>query len=249
MDMSQVVGDSPQLTIDPWAEALQSGGQAALAEAFMSHRERLRRMVELRLDRRVAARVDASDVLQETYLDAARQLEHCVAQPPMSLFLWLRFLTGQRLMAIHRQHLGAQKRDAKQEVALHRAAGPEVDSQSLSCSLIGRMTSPSMAAIRVELQFSFHQAVDGLDPLDREILALRHYEELSNQEAADELGITAAAASKRYIRALERLRGPDGRAGVLPDGVSVWPGAPSHRSYWSHGTYRTHGTYVVEPSL
>ncbi len=206
MDMSQVVGDSPQSTIDPWAEVLQNGGQAALAEAFMSHRERLRRMVELRLDRRVAARVDASDVLQETYLDAARQLEHYVAQPPMSLFLWLRFLTGQRLMAIHRQHLGAQKRDAKQEVALHRPAGPEVDSQSLSCSLIGRMTSPSMAAIRLELQFSFHQAVDGLDPLDREILALRHYEELSNQEAADELGITAAAASKRYIRALERLR-------------------------------------------
>ena len=95
--MSQVVGDSPESAADPWPELLQTGGQAALAEAFMSHRERLRRMVDLRLDRRVAARVDASDVLQETYLDASRQLEQYVAQRPMPLFLWLRFLTGQRL--------------------------------------------------------------------------------------------------------------------------------------------------------
>ena len=206
--MSQVVGDSPQSTIDASGDALQVGGEAALAEAFMSHRERLRRMVELRLDRRVAARVDASDVLQETYLDASRQLEQYIAQRPMPLFLWLRFLTGQRLMAIHRQHLGAQNRDAKQEVTLHRPAGPEVDSQALSCSLIGRMTSPSMAAIRVEMQFSFHQAVDGLDPLDREILALRHYEELSNQEAADELGITAAAASNAISAPWSGSAGP-----------------------------------------
>jgi RNA polymerase sigma-70 factor (ECF subfamily) len=163
-------------------------------------------MVDLRLDRRVAARVDASDVLQEAYMDASQQLEQYVAKRPMSLFLWLRFLTGQRLMAIHRKHLGAQKRDAKQEVALFRPVAPEIDSQSLSCSLIGRMTSPSMAAIRVELQIHFQEAVDGLEPLDREILALRHYEELTNQEAAEELAITPAAASKRYIRALERLR-------------------------------------------
>ncbi len=203
MDMSQVVGDSPESAIERGAEYLQNGGQAALAEVFMSHRQRLRRMVDLRLDRRVAARIDPSDVLQETYLDAARQLEQYVAEPPMSLFLWLRFLTGQRLMAIHRQHLGVQKRDAKQEVAIER---PEADSQSLSCSLIGRLTSPSMAAMRVELQICFQVAVDGLEPLDRDILALRHYEELTNQEAADELGITPAAASKRYIRALERLR-------------------------------------------
>ena len=89
---------------------------------------------------------------------------------------------------------------------MFRPVAPEIDSQSLSCCLIGRMTSPSMAAIRVELQVHFQEAVDGLEPLDREILALRHYEELTNQEAAEELAITPAAASKRYIRALERLR-------------------------------------------
>jgi RNA polymerase sigma-70 factor (ECF subfamily) len=187
-------------------EAVQRGGQAALAEVFMGHRERLRRMVQLRMDRRVVGRVDASDVLQETFLDASRQLANYLADPPMSLFLWLRFLTGQRLMAIHRKHLGAQKRDARQEVTLHRPAMPDADSMSLSCGLLGQMTSPSMAAVRLELQVCLQQTVDGLEPLDREILALRHYEELTNQEAAEELGITTAAASKRYIRALERLR-------------------------------------------
>ena len=190
-----------------WLAALQEGGQAALAEAFMDHRARLRRMVDLRLDRRVAARVDPSDVLQEAYLDASRQLEQYLANPPMSLFLWLRFLTGQRLMATHRQHLGVQKRDAKQEVALQCRVGPEADSHSLTCELLGPVTSPSMAAMRGEMQAALQQVIDGLEPLDREILALRHFEELSNQEAAEELHITPAAASKRYIRALERLRG------------------------------------------
>ena len=187
-------------------EPLRQGGQAALAETFMSHRERLRRMVDLRMDRRVAGRVDPSDVLQEAYLDASRQLDHYLADPPMSPFVWLRFLTGQRLMAIHRQHLGTQKRDARREAAMHRGPMPEADSLSLSFNLLGPVTSPSMAVIRMEMQARLHEAVEGLDPLDREILALRHYEELTNQEAAEELSITPAAASKRYIRALERLK-------------------------------------------
>jgi RNA polymerase sigma-70 factor (ECF subfamily) len=189
----------------------QQGDHAAFAEAFMVHRERLRRMVQLRMDRRVAGRVDPSDVLQETYLDASRQLDQYLAAPPFSLFLWLRFLTGQRLMAIHRQHLGAQMRDAKQEVDLHHGAMPEVDCLSLSCSLLGPVTSPSLAAMRLETQVCLREVVDGMETLDREVLALRHYEELSNQEVAEELGITTAAASKRYIRALERLKAALGK--------------------------------------
>jgi RNA polymerase sigma-70 factor, ECF subfamily len=185
---------------------LLRGGSGGLARVFMGHRERLRRMVQLRMDRRVVGRVDPSDVLQEAYMDASQQLDRYLANPPMSLFLWLRFLTGQRLMAVHRQHLGAQKRDARQEVDLHRGAMPEADSLSLSCSLLGPVTSPSGAAIRLEAQTQLQKVVDGLGPLDREILALRHYEELTNQEVAEELGVAPAAASKRYIRALERLR-------------------------------------------
>lgn len=198
---------------------LRRGGQPALASAFMRQRDRLRRMIEVRLDRRVAGRVDASDVLQEAFLDAARRLDEYLANPPMPLFLWFRFLTGQRLLAIHRQHLGTQKRDPRQEVALDQGPMPKADSASLSMHLLGRLTTPSRAAMRQEVQDRLEQMLAKLDPLDREILALRHFEELSNLEAAEELRITPAAASKRYIRALERLRevlsmlpgqGPDG---------------------------------------
>ncbi len=185
---------------------LRRGGQPALASQFMRHRDRLHRMIEVRLDRRVAGRVDASDVLQEAFLEAARRMDEYLANPPMPLFLWLRFLTGQRLLAIHRQHLGAQKRDPRQEVALDHAAMPKADSASLSVQLAGRLTTPSLAAMRLEMQERLAKLLGEMDPLDREILALRHFEELSNQESAEELGITAAAASKRYIRALERLR-------------------------------------------
>lgn len=185
---------------------LRRGGQPALASQFMRHRDRLHRMIEVRLDRRVAGRVDASDVLQEAFLEAARRMDEYLANPPMPLFLWLRFLTGQRLLAIHRQHLGAQKRDPRQEVALDNAAMPKADSASLSVQLAGRLTTPSLAAMRLEMQERLAKLLGEMDPLDREILALRHFEELSNQESAEELGITAAAASKRYIRALERLR-------------------------------------------
>ncbi|MGA2032332.1 MAG: sigma-70 family RNA polymerase sigma factor [Thermoguttaceae bacterium] len=211
--MKQFTGSDSNASVRD-TEHLQRGGQAALAETFMGHRERLRRMVQLRLDHRIAGRIDASDVLQDAYLDASRQLDRYLAHLPMSPFLWLRFLTGQRLMAIHRQHLGVQKRDARQEVALGRPAAPEVDSVSLSCGLLAQVTSPSMAVMRMEMQASVQELVDGLDPLDREVLALRHYEELTNQEVAEELGITTAAASKRYIRALERLKAALGtRAG------------------------------------
>jgi RNA polymerase sigma-70 factor (ECF subfamily) len=203
----------------PGIEHLRRGGQAALAETFTSYRDRLRRMIDLRLDRRVAGRVDASDVLQEAYLDASRQLDQYLADPPMAPFLWLRFLAAQRLMALHRQHLGAQKRDARQEIPLFRRSMPALDSGSLSCGLMGGLTSPSMAAMRAEMQARLQAVVEGMDPLDREILALRHYEELTNQEAAEELGISTAAASKRYIRALERLRGVlAGAAGLMPKG-------------------------------
>lgn len=185
---------------------LKREGDAALADLFAQHRERLRRMVEMRLDNRAAGRVDPSDVLQETFLDASRQLQSYLVELPMPPFLWLRFLTGQRLMATHRHHLGAQKRDAKLEVPLHRAARPQVQSESLSCLLAGRLTTPSRAAARLELQARLQELLESMEPLDREILVLRHFEELSNNEVAEELGISKAAASKRYVRALERFR-------------------------------------------
>lgn len=185
---------------------LRRGGDAALADFFEQHRQQLRRMVDVRLDQRVMGRVDPSDVLQEAFLDASRQLDDYLTAPPMPPFLWLRFLTGVRLMATHRRHLGTQLRDARHEVPLRREAIPGVCSNSASMQFAGHLTSPSLAAARLELQARLRALLDGMERLDREILSLRHLEELSNNEAAAELGITAAAASKRYIRALKRLK-------------------------------------------
>ena len=185
---------------------VRTGDQQALAELFNRHRERLRRMVRLRLDRRLQGRVDPSDVLQEAYLDIARRAPEYVANPVMPLFLWLRFLTGQRLLALHRRHLGAQMRDAGCEVSLHRGVIPQASSASLAAQLLGRLTSPTQAAIRAEMQLRLQEVLNGMDPIDREVLVLRHFEELSNSETAEVLGLQKSAASNRYVRALKRLK-------------------------------------------
>jgi RNA polymerase sigma-70 factor (ECF subfamily) len=124
----------------------------------------------------------------------------------MPFFLWLRFLTGQRLQLVHRQHLGTQMRDAGREVSLHRGAMPQATTVSLAAQLLGRFTSVTQAVQRAEMQLILQEAINALDPMDREILALRHFEELSNDETAQVLSIKPSAASNRHIRALKRLR-------------------------------------------
>jgi RNA polymerase sigma-70 factor (ECF subfamily) len=182
-------------------EARARGGDAhALAELFDLYRERLKRMIRLRLDRRLAGRVDPSDVLQEAYLDASRRLgEYARNAPtrPMPLFLWLRLLTGQRMVDVQRRHLGAKLRDAAQEVSLYRGALPEATTVCLAAQLLGRLTSPTHAALRAEMQLRLQEALNSMDPLDREVLVLRHFEELGNGETAEVLGITKTAASSR----------------------------------------------------
>jgi RNA polymerase sigma-70 factor, ECF subfamily len=183
-----------------------AGEERALGEFFGTQRERLRRMVHLRLDRRLQGRIDPSDVIQEAYVDAVRRLGEYTADPSMPPFLWLRFLTAQRLMTLHRIHLGVKGRDAGREVSLHSGPLPAADSKSLAAQLLGRLTTPSRAAIRAEVQIKIQDALNAMDPIDREILALRHFEELNNGETAAVLGIHKAAASNRYVRALRRLK-------------------------------------------
>ena len=177
-----------------------------LAELFDRHRARLRRMVQVRLDRRLQGRVDPSDVLQEAQIDVLRRAAEYAANPTMSPYLWLRFLTAQRLMILHRHHLGAQMRAAGQEVSLYRGALPEATSVSLAALLLGRLTSPTQAAQRAEMKIRLQEALNSMDPIDREILTLRHFEEMGNSEAAEVLGIGKTAACNRYLRALKRLR-------------------------------------------
>jgi RNA polymerase sigma-70 factor, ECF subfamily len=186
---------------------LQDGDRQALAALFARYRGRLKRMVRLRLDRRLQGRLDPSDVLQEAYLDAARRADEYAANPAMPFFLWLRFLTGQRLLVMHRRHLGAKMRDAGQEVSLYHGALPQASSAALAAQLMGKLTTPSQAAIKAEQKLRVQDALNNMDALDREVLTLRHFEQLTNGETAQELGLSPAAACNRYVRALERLRG------------------------------------------
>jgi RNA polymerase sigma-70 factor (ECF subfamily) len=183
-----------------------TGDEQALAELFAHYRDRLKRMVLLRLDRRLQGRIDPSDVLQEAYLDLARRAPEFLDKPTMPFFLWLRLLTGQRLLVCHRQHLGTRMRDIGQEVALRRGAMPHATSASLAAQLLGRLTSPSLAAMRAEMQLRLQEVLNSMDPIDREVLVLRHFEELSNAETAEVLGLQKTAASNRYVRALKKLR-------------------------------------------
>jgi RNA polymerase sigma-70 factor (ECF subfamily) len=197
------LGDEIQGLLD----RLRGGDRDALAELFARHRGPLRRMIELRLDHRLNGRVSASDVLQEAYVDAMKRVPHFFEKPEMPFFIWLRWIAGQRIVEVHRQHLGARMRDAGLEVSLQQGYPVAASSSCMAASLAGEQTSPSLAAIRGETMTQLEAALDRLDPIDREVLALRHFEELSNNEVAALLGIQKAAASKRYVRALERLKG------------------------------------------
>jgi len=170
------------------------------------HGERLRRMVAFRLDQRLHGRVDPSDVIQETYMEAWKHLAEYLRQPSLPFYLWLRGLARHKLRELHRHHLGAQMRDARREVSLHRCAPAETSSVALAAQLLGHATRPSEAAIQVEIKVRLQEALNSLDPADREVLALRHFEHLSPAETAQVLGIKQKAAGMRYVRALKRLK-------------------------------------------
>ena len=187
-------------------ERARAGDTVAAGEALVRHQARLRRMVDARLDRRVRGRVDPSDVLQDGFADAVSKLPGYLADPKLPLFLWLRLVVGERLAKVYRDHLGAQVRDASREVSLYRGPMPAASSAALAAHLLGKETSPTQAAVRAERLLRLQEALNSLDPLDREILSLRHFEELTHAEAARVLDIGEAAAAKRYVRALKRLK-------------------------------------------
>lgn len=183
-----------------------AGDEAARHDLFTRYRARLKRMVHLRLSRRLQGRVDDSDVLQEALLDAGRRLAEYAAEPQLPFYLWLRHLTGLKLAEVHRRHLGTQLRDADREVTLHRGGLPEADSASLAAQLLGTITSPSEAAVKAEQRLYVQEALNAMDPVDREVLALKHFEQMSTSEIAAVLGLSKAGAGSRYLRAIKRLR-------------------------------------------
>jgi RNA polymerase sigma-70 factor (ECF subfamily) len=182
------------------------GNPVAVGELFQRYGDRLRRMIGLRLDHRLQGRLDPSDVLQEAFLEYARSLPEYVKKPEAPFYLWLRCITGRKLHALHRKHLGTHMRAAGKEISLQRGPLPEASSLSLAAQLLGKLTTPSEAMHRAEVQLRIQDALNEMERLDREVLALRHYEQLSNKETAFVLEISEAAASVRFIRALRRLK-------------------------------------------
>lgn len=183
-------------------ERARGGDQAAFEELFKRHRARLRRAIAMRIDRRVAARVDASDVLQETYLEAFNRLPKYLQQQGMPFYLWLHWIAREKVLGLHRRHLGAEKRTVHHEVPLM----PVDSSAAFVSGIVGRGPSPSQELAKVELAERLRMALGQLDDDERDLILWRHFEQLSARDMAQLLQITEAAASKRYIRAVERLR-------------------------------------------
>lgn len=187
-------------------ERAADGDDSSRGALLIRYAPRLRRMVAFRIDPRMQGRVDPDDIVQEAVLTAWRHLADYLRDPALPFFLWLRGIANHKLLELHRHHLGTPMRDARREVSLYRGAMPGATSAALAAHLMGHATRASEAAARAEVKLQLQEALNAMNPLDREVLALRHFEQLSNAEAAALLEITEAAAGKRYLRALERLR-------------------------------------------
>jgi RNA polymerase sigma-70 factor (ECF subfamily) len=182
----------------------RKGDKAARQQLLMRHRRRLQRMVALRMDRRLAARFDASDVVQEALADAASRLSDYLQRRPLPFYPWLRQLAWERLLQLHRHHLRTGKRSVTREETGVLDL-PEDSAVELAGRLVAAEASPSNHLLREELRERVRQALSQLAPRDREVLVLRHLEQLSTHEVAAVLGLTEAAVKSRHIRALERL--------------------------------------------
>ncbi|MDB4534576.1 RNA polymerase sigma factor [Vicingaceae bacterium] len=204
-EKSDSIEQNPSETIRLLRSAAQ-GDESGWCEIQDRHRDRLHRLVDTRMDRRMRARVDASDVVQDAFLEAWKNIDKYLDQPKMPFYLWLRAITGHKLIALHRFHLGTEMRNAKREISMYGGAVPETTCADLAAHLAKEQTRASEVAMRGEFEAQLNSALENLDPIDCEILTLRHFEQLTNSEVARVLEIEPSAASKRYIRALQRLR-------------------------------------------
>ena len=183
----------------------QKGDLEALAQVFETNRERLKRMIRVRMSERVRPRVAASDVLQEAYVDLAQQLGNYAKDPKLPFFLWMRRVTGQRLAKVHRAHLGQKIRNVNRERRLDVAI-PDASAVYMANQLAGQFTTVSEKAMRNENELRMQAAIEQVSETDREILAMRHVEQLTNSEIAVLLEISESAATNRYVRAIRKLK-------------------------------------------
>lgn len=182
------------------------GDPSAVGGLLERHRDALRRIVAMRLDRALQRRVDASDVVQDVLVEANRRLIDYLKDPKLPFHLWLRQIAQDRMIDAHRRHRTAARRSLDREQGLHVSAWADQSSLDLAAMLVDRQLTPATAATRRELDERFQAAVETLDETDREVIYMRHFEQLTNQEVAQTLGLTEPAAGMRYLRAVRRLR-------------------------------------------
>ena len=191
---------------DGLLDRVRAGNAGAVDELLARHREPVRRMIDLRLDPAIVQRVDASDIVQEVMLEASRRLADYLKDPKMPFPIWLRHLAKDHLIDAHRRHHQAQKRGVNREQPMHRPAWADQSSMELAAQFVDPERTPASEAMQRELQGRLQAAMTQLEPIDHEVILMRHFEHLTNQEVAASLELTEPAASMRYLRAVRRLR-------------------------------------------
>jgi len=194
---------------DATAELLvnvRDGQSLAIEQLMDRHRNSLRRMIQLRLDQRIMQRMDVSDVIQDVLMEANRRLNDYLANPVIPFHLWIRQIAKDRIIDAHRRHRVSAKRSIDREQGQPGKGPPDQSTIELANQFRDQALTPAAAATQRELAQQIESAVQLLRENDREIILMRHYEQLNNQEIAQSLGLTEPAASMRYLRALKRLR-------------------------------------------
>lgn len=175
-----------------------------IGELFGRHRERLRKLVRLRLDWRLRGKVSSSSILDQIYIDVCKRIDEFKPEPGQSFYLWLRQIAGKRIEQVHRDQLGEQLFDAHRELHLQRGALPEVTAASMAAQLLGDRAA-NQSAVKANMLRLLEGALNGMDAVDREMIALRNFEELNSGEAAAVLGMAKAAATIRHLQAVKKL--------------------------------------------
>ena len=194
-----------EITLQLLAE-VRDGDDGAVNRLLERHRVAVRRLIDLRMDRALSRRVDASDIAQEVMIEAARRLQAYLQNPMMPFHLWLRQMAKDRIIDAHRRHRVAARRSLDRERPLLASGGHDASTIDLAAQLRDGDKTPASAAAWRELERRFVEACGQLDEQDEEIVLMRHFEQLSNSEVAECLGLTPQAASMRYLRAIRRLK-------------------------------------------
>lgn len=187
-------------------DQVRAGDSDAINRLIDRHRESVHRLVQMRLDQKIKQRVDVSDVVQDVMIEASRRLKDYLANPVMTFHLWLRQIARDRMIDAHRRHRGSARRSVDKEQTLAVPTGWDQSAVDLVMQIKDDQLTPVASALQKEMAMRVEQSIGRLPDQDAEILIMRHYEQLTNQEVAELLNLTEPAASMRYLRAVRKLK-------------------------------------------